>query len=179
MTDNDILVLLGTNPREWGDLDGADLGRLFASASDADLGRLCASASDADLGRLCANASGADLGRLFVNASGAALGRLERITKNVPLLDKPYTRISEAIHRSGCSLEMSSWHKCDTTHCLAGWTVHLAGKAGYELEKLIDTPAAAALILRKSRPKAPLPNFYAGDEAAKAFIEARRKEEAA
>jgi hypothetical protein len=74
---------------------------------------------------------------------------------------------------------MSTWHSCKTTHCIAGWTVHVAGKAGYGLERITDTATAAAAILRKSRPSAPLPNFYATDEAAMAFIEARAAEEIA
>ena len=63
---------------------------------------------------------------------------------------------------------------------LGGWTVHKAGPAGYALEKACGadgTPVAAALILLKSRPDAPLPNFYATNDQAMAFIKARAAEE--
>ena len=99
--------------------------------------------------------------------------------EEVPVLDKPYTKILAAITSQGCALKMSTWHSCKTTHCIGGWTVHLAGKDGYEAEKKYGgTPQAASLILLKSRPAAPLPNFYASDAAAMAFIEARAAEEA-
>jgi len=74
---------------------------------------------------------------------------------------------------------MTSWHTCKTVHCEAGWIVFLAGEEGRQLEELTDTPTAAGLILRKSSPKTPRPNFYATDEQAMAFINARVKEEAA
>jgi hypothetical protein len=45
---------------------------------------------------------------------------------------------------------MGNWHTCDTTHCRAGWVVHLAGKKGYELEKKLGTPLAANKIYKKS-----------------------------
>jgi len=48
------------------------------------------------------------------------------------------------------ALNMDSWHTCETTHCRAGWVIHLAGKQGYELEKLIGTPLAASKIYKNS-----------------------------
>ena len=45
---------------------------------------------------------------------------------------------------------MGTWHKCDTTHCRAGWVVVLAGKEGAELEKQTDTAFAAQQIYKKS-----------------------------
>ncbi len=44
------------------------------------------------------------------------------------------------------ALDMSDWHKCGTTHCIAGWAIHLAGPDGYRLEKEVG-PAAAGVIL--------------------------------
>ncbi len=44
---------------------------------------------------------------------------------------------------------MGSWHSsCGTTHCRAGWVVHLAGAAGKKLEAAIGTPLAAIKIYR-------------------------------
>ena len=45
---------------------------------------------------------------------------------------------------------MNTWHTCDTTHCRAGWVVHLAGKPGYELEEKTSTVFAALQIYNKS-----------------------------
>ena len=48
------------------------------------------------------------------------------------------------------ALDMRNWHTCNTTHCRAGWVVHLAGEAGYALEQFFNTPLAAQLIYRAS-----------------------------
>ena len=45
---------------------------------------------------------------------------------------------------------MDIWHTCDTTHCRAGWVIHLAGEEGKKLENLLTTPIAAALIYKES-----------------------------
>ena len=48
------------------------------------------------------------------------------------------------------ALDMGSWHTCETTHCRAGWVVHLAGDVGKKLEEALDTPLAAIKIYRNS-----------------------------
>ena len=56
---------------------------------------------------------------------------------------------------------MDSWHTCNTTHCRAGWIVHLAGKEGYELEKETNTSFAAMMIYKASSDIIPTFNdFY-------------------
>jgi hypothetical protein len=45
---------------------------------------------------------------------------------------------------------MASWHKCETTHCRAGWATTLAGAAGKALEKFHGPMLAAQLIYRES-----------------------------
>jgi hypothetical protein len=45
---------------------------------------------------------------------------------------------------------MSDWHTCNTTHCRAGWVVHLAGEKGYALEKETSTLFAAMQIYKAS-----------------------------
>ncbi len=47
---------------------------------------------------------------------------------------------------------MGTWHTCGTTHCRAGWTVHLAGEEGYALERFHNTALAAQLIYDASDP---------------------------
>jgi uncharacterized protein YjbI with pentapeptide repeats len=75
------------------------------------------------------------------------------------------------------SLRMSDWHSCETTHCRAGWAIHLAGEGGYALEDRMGPSAAGALIYAASRPGVPVPNFYASNEDA--LLDMRRHAAAA
>ena len=67
---------------------------------------------------------------------------------------------------------MNDWHTCDTTHCRAGWVVHLAGERGYALEEFHDTELAAMLIYRESSPllKVNPARFYDNNKHAMADI---------
>jgi hypothetical protein len=67
---------------------------------------------------------------------------------------------------------MDTWHTCDTTHCRAGWVVHLAGNKGYELESKTSTPFAAMQIYHKSNPGVPVSptRFFESNEVAMADI---------
>jgi hypothetical protein len=67
---------------------------------------------------------------------------------------------------------MGAWHTCGTTHCRAGWVVHLAGEKGYALEKFHDTALAAQLIYRESSPDLHVNvcRFYDDNESALADI---------
>jgi hypothetical protein len=66
----------------------------------------------------------------------------------------------------GCVLNMSQWHTCETTHCRAGWIVHLAGEKGKALEAATSTAHAARAIYRASDPGCRAPHFYASNERA-------------
>ncbi|MEQ1694397.1 MAG: hypothetical protein ABL901_01020 [Hyphomicrobiaceae bacterium] len=71
------------------------------------------------------------------------------------------------------ALEMGSWHSCGTTHCRAGWAVHLAGDAGYALEKFHNTELAALLIHAASgSPISPV-RFYEANDVALADMKER------
>ena len=62
---------------------------------------------------------------------------------------------------------MSSWHTCETTHCRAGWVNHLAGEAGYKLEKQTSAAFAAMQIYKASSSIRVSPNrFYDSNEEA-------------
>jgi hypothetical protein len=75
---------------------------------------------------------------------------------------------------------MGNWHTCETTHCRAGWVVHLAGAGGAAMEFCMGTPAAAALIYLKSDPGLEkIPNFYASNEEALADMKRLADEELA
>jgi len=45
------------------------------------------------------------------------------------------------------ALEMSAWHKCGTTHCIAGWAIHLAGEPGRLMESIMGPEFAGLLLL--------------------------------
>jgi hypothetical protein len=64
------------------------------------------------------------------------------------------------------NLDMSDWHSCETTHCRAGWVVHLAGKEGYALEEETSTLFAAQQIYKASGYEISPVRFYDTNEDA-------------
>lgn len=63
-------------------------------------------------------------------------------------------------------LNMAHWHgyphnRCGSTHCIAGWAIHLAGEAGEALELECGAKLAGALIWAASCPGEPIPSFSA------------------
>jgi len=76
---------------------------------------------------------------------------------------------------------MSSWHNsCGTTHCRAGWAVHLAGEEGYALEKFYggDTLVAAMRIIHESSPiEVGCPHFFESNDQALAHMKKCAEEE--
>ena len=62
-----------------------------------------------------------------------------------------------AVTADGCSLKMTTWHTCETTHCLAGWVVTLHPE-GELLESVYWTGTAASLILNACGEN--VPDFY-------------------
>jgi len=102
----------------------------------------------------------------YANLTGANLEGA-----NIPSIPNIDAAILRAIDEGG-RLNMGDWHTCKTTHCRAGWAIHLAGEAGRELEKKLGPSAAGALIYAASRPNEPVPDFYATDEEALADIRA-------
>jgi uncharacterized protein YjbI with pentapeptide repeats len=89
--------------------------------------------------------------------------------EDVPLVRNLDAKILKTIESGDGVLAMNDWHTCETTHCRAGWAVHLAGEAGYELERQLGSPAAAgALIYARSTGR--VPDFYCSDEDALADI---------
>lgn len=62
---------------------------------------------------------------------------------------------------------MDDWHTCDTTHCRAGWVVHLAGEKGYALEKATSCEFAAMQIYKASSDiKISCAEYYRSNEEA-------------
>jgi len=70
----------------------------------------------------------------------------------VPVIADIHTRIYKAASKKG-ALDMGTWHRCEKTHCRAGWAVALAGEEGAALESFYNTPLAAMMIYDASDPK--------------------------
>ena len=94
----------------------------------------------------------------------------------VPTIEKIHAAVLAAASAPN-ALKMTNWHTCGTTHCRAGWVVHLAGEPGYALERFYNTELAAMKILDASSPSLPVhpPRFY--DSNADALADMRRMAE--
>ncbi len=122
---------------------------------------------DATVGEYATVGKDATVGKCATVGEYATVGECvtETPDKNsliIPHIDAAILRAFDA----GGKLDMDSYHTCDTTHCRAGWAITLAGEAGKTLEKLVGSWTAGARIYRASRPKLPVPNFFATDESA-------------
>jgi hypothetical protein len=119
----------------------------------------------------------------YVRASEGPKSRAERAARfrlrhpDVPVVESLDQRILDALDDGG-TLNMGDWHTCDTTHCRAGWAIHLAGAAGYDLErKLGGADRAGRAIYLASTGRSPW--FYASNEWALEDIKRCAAEEAA
>jgi len=86
---------------------------------------------------------------------------------SIPAIDNIHQKIYEAASKPDAFC-MSSWHKCKTVHCRAGWTVVLAGKEGKELEEKTSTLFAAMQIYKKSGYEISPRRFFDSDDVAMA-----------
>jgi hypothetical protein len=96
------------------------------------------------------------------------------VIEGVPVVPDLPRRVLEAVNE-GENLDMSDWHTCDTTHCRAGWHIHLAGDAGYKFARRHSSDIAGSLIYAASCPGRPIPDFFCTNAEAMASI----KEDAA
>ena len=103
----------------------------------------------------------ADANLRGANLRGAHLGI------EVPVLPHLDQQILAAIEAGG-TLNMATWHTCQTTHCRAGWAIHLAGAPGKALEARLGPSTAGALIYQASAGY--VPHFYGTNEDALADI---------
>ncbi|MEL6238824.1 MAG: pentapeptide repeat-containing protein [Pseudomonadota bacterium] len=90
-----------------------------------------------------------------------------RFDFEIPVIENIHTAVYQAALQPG-ALDMDYWHKeCGTAHCRAGWVVTIAGEAGKEIEDIIGTAGAAALIYQASDPSMDrIPDFLASNEEA-------------
>ena len=145
------------------DLSGADLSG--ADLRDADLrGAVLRDAdlSGADLRG--ADLSGADLSGAVLRDADLRGGFGLSIAADAPAR---LLAVARAALASPDALEMRSWHKCDTTHCICGWAEHLGGPLA---ELIIRTQGndAGGLMLLGVEAHA---HFYKTNEEARAFLQ--------
>jgi len=159
-------------------LAGADLaGANLAGANLAGANLAGADLVEADLAGTnlqAANLAGADLSG--ANLRGANLAGADlRYASGLPLapaIPDIDAAILAAIAAPGCALSMKNWHTCATTHCRAGWAMHLAGEAGAMLETVLGPSVAAALIYAASGSH-PVPDWAASEEDSMADLRKR------
>ena len=102
-----------------------------------------------------ANLKGADL-------KGADLEGANLEWADVPKIEDFEKKMAEACSKEG-ALDMGTWHRCETTHCRAGWACVLGGEKGKALEEKLGPELAGILIYRENTPDKYVPNFYASD----------------
>ncbi len=96
----------------------------------------------------------------------------------IPVVKGIHSKILAAASKPE-GLDMASFHACETTHCRAGWAIHLAGKAGYELEKITGPVFAAMMIYdASSEVKVSPVRFFEDDEMAMKDMQRCAAEEA-
>lgn len=83
------------------------------------------------------------------NASPVEAGQTAPEADPYPVIPDIHKAIYAACSAPG-ALDMDRFHVCETTHCRAGLAVHLAGEAGYRLEKRTSSVFAAMMIYKAS-----------------------------
>jgi hypothetical protein len=114
--------------------------------------------------------------------AGAYLaGALKIDPSEIPIIPNIDDTILAAVEAGGV-LDMSSWHGaenhwCGTTHCRAGWAIHLGGEKGKALQDKVGEFMAGTLIYQASRPGKPAPWFYDSTKGALADLRKCAKEQ--
>ena len=117
------------------DLYGADLRN--ANLRNANLRN--ANLNDADL-------SGADLSGADLQGANLAAANLTGATLDLCIEEGLLGKIAGIVLHDEMALEMSSYHTCDTVHCIAGWACRLSER-GEKLEAKYGTQIAGLMLL--------------------------------
>lgn len=98
---------------------------------------------------------------------GESEEKLSDFIMKVPVIPGIHGKVLEAV-KAPNALDMGTWHRCETTHCRAGWVVTLAGQAGRKLEELTSPQFAATQIYHASCPDVPVSpvRFFHGNQKA-------------
>src|SRR5579859_2280452 len=148
-------------------------GYVYISAENASLPALTKVSGSVDIS--AENASLPALttsGSVDIRAENASLPTLTEVSGYVfaqPTPDEIAARLAAvAAHalKTPKSLYMNDWHHCKTSHCIAGWAIHLAGEDGYALERKVG-PGNAGLMLLGVEAAG---HFHLNDEAAREWL---------
>jgi len=101
------------------------------------------------------------------------LGEINSGPPEIPVIADIHKTIFAAVSKPG-ALDMGDWHRCENTHCRAGWAVTLAGEAGAKLEAFYNTPLAAMMIYDASDPSFRINPARFFDQNAAALEDMRR-----
>ena len=108
------------------------------------------------------------------------LREIERIIKDIPKLEKPYSKLWKDIQTKNRIHKQSTWgpekcpkvNLCGTPMCTAGHLVNLCGDAGYKLKDATSWEIAAEIIHNKAHPDIPHQDFgNIPQDVALAYIE--------
>lgn len=88
--------------------------------------------------------------------------------RNFPFLSDAEQRLLDVaiIATRPGNLVMDAWHGCNSTHCIAGWAVHLAGPFGDHLVNLHGHDIAGLMLLGAEAHN----YFFSSEEQALAFL---------
>lgn len=111
-----------------------------------------------------ADLRGAKLERCCLSEADLRGAKLDK--RSIPTIENIDAKILTALRKRGNFLTQSAWHLCETTHCRAGWAIHLAGRKGAKLEEKLGPATTGALIYAVSRPDQEIPDFYNLDSKA-------------
>lgn len=93
-----------------------------------------------------ANLHSADLSGADLSGANLSSANLSEAKIDYQLETGLIEKIAQQVVNNPDTLEMNTWHTCDTTHCIAGWACHLAIN-GKEMEATHGTQIAGLLLL--------------------------------
>ena len=95
-----------------------------------------------------ANLTGADLTGAYLTRAYLTGANLSGVIGLKIAADAParLLAVARAALQPG-ALYMNDWHTCETTHCISGWAVHLAGEVGCVLETAVGVHMAGLYLL--------------------------------
>ena len=158
----------------WADLSGANLSG--ANLRWADLREATLRGANlrganlrwADLSG--ANLRGADLSGADLRGANLRGASIDAFAIATPEEAAPRIRaVAQAALATPDALDMGSWHTCDTTHCIAGWAVRLAGDEGNALEEKFGTATAGLALLGTEAAS----HFYDTQEKGRAWLQSK------
>jgi uncharacterized protein YjbI with pentapeptide repeats len=178
---------------EGADLSGANLSSANlegANLSDAYLSGATLHDSNVDRAIGFNNRFHIDPNMPFIRNLAERAVKYRALHPNVPIIEHLDQKIL-ALIEGGATLDMDQWHgiesdwlsdripipPCGTTHCRAGFAVHLGGAKGYALERKIGSAeeAGRAIYLAST---GRIPNFFANNKLALADMRRCAEEDA-